>query len=194
MEIIAVRHAIAEGNPQHVFLGRTDTPLTACGVELARKRQKELPRVALAYHSPMLRARETARLLWPEAEMHEVAGLREMDFGLFDGRAHGELMEDETYRAWLAQGAWEGYPGGETFAAAEARCEEAFQFIVRDAHGRGLSRVGAVMHGGSLMLVMKRHTKAKFDFTDFPIKNCEGFLLEADYREGQARVLRWERI
>ncbi len=194
MEIVLIRHSIAEGNLRRVFLGRTDDPLAACGVELARKRRNELPMVERVYHSPMLRALCTARLIWPDAPKSAVQGLREMDFGLFDGRTNDELMEDETYRAWLAQGEWAGYPKGESFAEADARCAAAFRFLVRDAGERGLTRVGAVVHGGTLMHLMRRYTEAEVNFTDLLVKNCEGFLLEAHYAKKEVAVSRWERI
>lgn len=194
MEIIVIRHSTAAGNLRHAFLGRTDDPLAPCGVELACRRRNELPRVERVYHSPMLRARCTARLVWPEALTSEVSGLREMDFGDFDGRAHAELKEDPSYRAWLAQGAWEGYPGGETFADAKRRCDAAFRFIARDAGERNLSRVGAVVHGGTLMHIMELYTSERLNYTDQLVKNCEGFLLEAAYDRGRVTVSRWERI
>lgn len=194
MEIAVIRHSIAEGNLRRAFLGCTDDPLAACGVELACQRRGELPKVERVYHSPMLRAVSTARLVWPDVPRCAVPGLREMDFGIFDGRAHDELMEDETYRTWLAQSEWEGYPGGESFAEADARCTAAFRFLVRDAGERGLSRVGAVVHGGTLMLLMRRYTGVEVNFTDLLVKNCEGFLLEAHYDQNEVAVSRWERI
>lgn len=194
MEIAVIRHATAKGNLRHVFLGRTDDPLAPCGVELACRRREELPPVARVYASPMLRARCTARLVWPNAELHVVPGLREMDFGIFDGRAHEELMEDPVYREWLAQGEWEGYPGGETFAKARARVDAAFRFLARDATERGLSRAGAVVHGGTLMLITELYTDIRLNYTDLLVKNCEGFLMQVRYEKGNATVSRCERI
>lgn len=194
MEIVVIRHSIAEGNLRHVFLGRTDDPLALCGVELACKRRAELPRVERVYHSPMLRARCTARLVWPEAMKTEVAGLREMDFGLFDGRTNDELTEDPVYRAWLAQDEWEGYPGGESFEQAKKRCDDAFRFVARDATERGLSRISAVMHGGAVMSIMGLYTDVKLNYTDLLVKNCEGFLLETTYHKGKVVVAGWKRI
>ena len=38
MEIILVRHSIAQGNPERRFLGVTDTPLLPEGIALAERR------------------------------------------------------------------------------------------------------------------------------------------------------------
>ncbi len=194
MELVVIRHATAVGNLKRVFLGRRDDPLAPCGEALACSRRNELPRVERVYHSPMLRARRTAALVWPDTLAMAVEGLREMDFGIFDGRTNEELEQDETYRAWLAQGEWEGYPGGETFADAKARVDAAFRFVVRDATERGLSRAGVVVHGGTLIAITDLYTHVCVNYTDKLVKNCEGFLMDAQYRRGKVTVTRCERI
>ena len=65
MEIILVRHSIAQGNPERRFLGVTDTPLLPEGIALAERRAAAMPPVEHVYVSPLRRARETAALLWP---------------------------------------------------------------------------------------------------------------------------------
>ncbi|HWQ59472.1 MAG TPA: hypothetical protein VN540_10665, partial [Clostridia bacterium] len=82
----------------------------------------------------------------------------------------------------------------ETFADAKARCDAAFRFLVRDATERGHARVGAVMHGGSIMQMMEIYAGVRLNFTDLLVKNCEGFLMEARYEEGKVLVSRCERI
>ena len=43
MEIILVRHSIAQGNPERRFLGVTDTPLLPEGIALAERRAAAMP-------------------------------------------------------------------------------------------------------------------------------------------------------
>ena len=49
----------------------------------------------------MTRARQTAHILFPQAEQIVVPGLREMDFGTFEGRNYIEMENDPDYRAWV---------------------------------------------------------------------------------------------
>ena len=123
MEIILVRHSIAQGNPERRFLGVTDTPLLPEGIALAKRRAAVMPPVEHVYVSPLRRACETAALLWPCIPETIVPGLREMDFGAFENRTHAELVaaNDRAYLEWLAQERWDGYPGGETFSAMRMR-------------------------------------------------------------------------
>ena len=51
--------------------------------------------------SGMARTDQTARILFPNAELMACPGLREMDFGDFEGRSAAELKEDARYRAWV---------------------------------------------------------------------------------------------
>lgn len=189
-----IRHSIAEGNLRREFLGRKDDPLAPCGVELALARKLVLPEVERVYTSPMLRARTTADIVWPHAQKSELPGLREMDFGIFDGRTDSELQQDKAYTDWLALGEWEGYPGGETFEDARKRCTAAFLTMTRDASERGLERIGSVMHGGSIMMIMERFTDIRLNYTDKLVKNCEGFMLQAQWEKGGISLARCVKI
>lgn len=184
MELILVRHSIAEGNTRHVFLGRTDTPLTEEGVALAKERSKQMPPVEQVYHSPMLRTTQTAALLWPGAPMQAIDGLREMDFGLFDGFTHEELMHNPVYVGWLAQSQWDGFPSGDTFAGMNRRVEEAVRFLLADGQARGVSRAGCVAHGGTIMAFAQLYSQIQLNLTDKLVKNCGGFRMDIRLENG----------
>ena len=69
----------------------------------------------------MLRTEQTLRLIYGEAP-HEIwPELREISFGIFEGKSYDELKGLAEYEAWLA-GDWFGNvpPGGESFAQAQA--------------------------------------------------------------------------
>lgn len=182
MEVILVRHSIAEGNPERRFLGVTDVPLLPEGVALAKKRAAAMPPVEHVYTSPLRRARETAALLWPGVPETAIPGLREMDFGILENRTHAELVaaNDRTYLEWLVQEQWEGYPGGETFAEMRARVSAAFEEAVSDAGRRGCMRVGMVAHGGTILLLLEHYTDMRVDFGANRTENCGGFRMEVE--------------
>ena len=182
MEIILVRHSIAQGNPERRFLGVTDTPLLPEGIALAKRRAAVMPPVEHVYVSPLRRACETAALLWPCIPETIVPGLREMDFGAFENRTHAELVaaNDRAYLEWLAQERWDGYPGGETFSAMRMRVVAAFEDSLLDADRRGCRRVGLVAHGGTILFLLERYTDVRTDFGANRTENCGGFRLEVE--------------
>lgn len=134
MSLIVIKHAQTAGNLRGWYLGRTDEPLCLQGREAAHMASVEVAAAGLAgaitrvYVSPLERARETARILFPEAEQVVVPGLTEIDFGDFDGKGYDDLAHDPAYQQWLASDREVAAPGGEAALTS------------RNAHPRRSSR------------------------------------------------------
>ena len=99
-----LRHAVTAWNEEGRLQGMTDTPLSAAGEAAARGWRLPAPadrwkRVC----SPLLRARRTAELVQPAAAVAVDSRLREMSFGIWEGRTVADLRAE----------------GGESFAKAE---------------------------------------------------------------------------
>ena len=58
------------------------------------------------------RTRQTAEVLFPDAKLVVADGLKEMDFGVFEGRNYREMEHDPQYRAWVETGCEGRCPGG----------------------------------------------------------------------------------
>lgn len=100
-----LRHAPTEWNAAGRLQGLTDTCLSPEGEAAARRWR--LPAPAHGWKrmsSPLQRARRTAELLHPSAAVTVDSALREMSFGVWEGRTLAELRA----------------AGGAAFAAAEA--------------------------------------------------------------------------
>lgn len=95
-QIHLIRHGLTDGNTQGRYIGRTDLPLSGEGIrELKNLAEKyEYPRAELYYTSPMLRCIQTMNLLYPGTDCFEVPGLREVDFGKWEGKTAQELSDD----------------------------------------------------------------------------------------------------
>ena len=99
-----LRHAVTAWNEEGRLQGMTDTTLSAAGEAAARGWRLPAPvdrwkRMC----SPLLRARRTAELVQPAAAVAVDSRLREMSFGIWEGRTVADLRAQ----------------GGESFAAAE---------------------------------------------------------------------------
>ena len=179
MELILIRHAATRGNLERRFIGTTDLPILPEGEAMARSAAQRLPAVDHVYHSPLLRCVQTARLLWPGAELTAVDGLRETDFGPFEGKNHEELRGDPLYQQWLAEPA--SVPAAESAAATAQRVSLALRFLVEDAQARGFSRAGVVSHGGALMALMARFGRPERPgLYDWACPNCGGWRAEVE--------------
>ena len=83
MLIYLLRHGLTEYNAQKRYQGQRDIPLSPEG--LAQLRRADIdPKVV--YISTLQRTRQTAEVLFPDAELVPVDGLKEMCFGSFEGR------------------------------------------------------------------------------------------------------------
>jgi probable phosphoglycerate mutase len=94
-EIWLVRHGATAWTETRRHTGRTDVPLTDEGMRQAAALYKPLDRQAFtaAFTSPLVRARETARIAgFADAEVLD--DLREWDYGVYEGRTTAEIREE----------------------------------------------------------------------------------------------------
>jgi len=86
-----IRHGETTANADDIIAGVTDVPLTTRGRQQARdlsRRRWDSP-IAL-FASPMSRAQDTCRLAFQGREFTLHEGLRERDWGVFEGRPLSE--------------------------------------------------------------------------------------------------------
>ncbi|WP_417278674.1 histidine phosphatase family protein [Celeribacter sp.] len=92
-----IRHGETTANADEIIAGRTDVSLTERGREQARDLSKRMwPEHIVLYASPMSRARETCELAFPDLPYALHDGLRERDWGLFEGRPLSEQPDREA--------------------------------------------------------------------------------------------------
>ena len=175
------RHGYTRYNLEKRYQGRSDLPLTeeekeriqpfrfqddilipaesvTAGPAVSAGSEKTLSSVCdneqAVYVSPALRARQTARLLFPGAKQIIVEQFQEMDFGIFEGRSADEMKDDAQYRSWVNSMCEAPVPGGESRAQFTERVAERFEIIAREALENRHQRLIIVAHGGVQMAVM----------------------------------------
>ncbi len=97
MQIYLLRHGQTAWNAARRYQGNQDIPLSAEGRAALRRADFSPARV---YVSPLMRARQTAAVLFPQAEQIVVPDLREMNFGSYEGRPYINIEEDAEFLAW----------------------------------------------------------------------------------------------
>lgn len=180
-----IRHGETPGNAARRYVGAIDEPLSAHGREQARA-AGVFPQVGLVYVSPMLRARQTAGIMFPNARQVEVPGVQEMDFGAFGGRTADEMAGDAAYRAWVAGGCAGRCPGGESRDEFVARVCAAMEAFCRGLRARGEGRAVLVAHGGTLMASLSRLADERRGYYDWLVGNCAGYRMEVAFPDGPA--------
>lgn len=177
MRIYLLRHGETAYNRQKRYQGTRDVPLSDAGRAALRPSGIEVPAV---FTSPLSRAAESARIVFPGARAIVVDDLREMSFGSFEGRTYREMERDPDYLAWVA-GRCEGRcPDGESREEFIERTCRAFAGLVEAALGRGDEVLAIMAHGGTQMAVMPRFADPASDYYDWCAPNGGGYVLEAD--------------
>lgn len=158
---LLIRHAATQGNLQRRYIGkRTDEPLCEEGRRTACEKRTlyaEFGKIDALFCSPMLRAKETAAILFPELNAAPVPGLEEIDFGKFEGKNYQELNGDPDYQRWLDSGGTLPFPEGESRERFVSRTFKAFTNALRERKITG--RAAFVVHGGTVMAILARLTK-----------------------------------
>ena len=183
IQVVIMRHGTTEANERREYAGSTDTRLTERGREQAVQ-AGVCPQVPEVFVSPLSRARDTAALCFPEARQVVDDGLREMDFGVFEGRSAADMEDDEQYKAWVDSYCVDRCPGGEQRSDLTARVGDSVERIVRVALQRGERRVVIVGHGGTVMAAMTRFCPNERDYFEWQVGNCGGFRSTARFHDG----------
>lgn len=153
-----LRHAPTEWNDTGRLQGLTDTPLSRAGEALAR--QWRLPAPAASWRrmsSPLQRARRTAELLRPATPVQIDHALREMSFGIWEGRTLKELRAEGGERFALAEAAGLDFqpPGGEsprtTMARLSAWTATLCEPVVAVSHKAAIRALLALATGWDMM-------------------------------------------
>ncbi|MFE1750137.1 bifunctional RNase H/acid phosphatase [Streptomyces anandii] len=143
--LVLLRHGETPLTPQKRFSGSggSDPALSDIGREQAERVAAALARrgtVQAIVSSPLARTRETAGIVAARLGLDVTVedGLRETDFGAWEGLTFGEVREryPDDLNAWLASPEAEPTGGGESFAATATRIAATRDRLVAAHKGR----------------------------------------------------------
>lgn len=163
--ISIIRHGLTYANENGIYIGSTDLSLSDKGcAELAAKMDEfDYPKVHRVYSSPLKRCTETAEILFPDRELVISEGMRELNFGEFEGKSVDELVNREDYKAWLGGGRDARPPKGESLEEMTARIYASFHNIIIDMMNNGLTHCALITHGGIISNLLTGFGLPKYD-------------------------------
>lgn len=171
-----IRHGMTDGNIKGQYIGRTELPVTPEGVaELIKlKENLQYPEVQKIYSSPMLRCRQTAKIIYPEREILIVPDLIEYNFGEFEGKTANELELLPEYIEWTS-GKRPSPPGGEDNTEFTKRICVAINTIVRDMMDNDITDAAVFMHGGTIMTFLAAAALPRQSLLQWTTDNGRGY-------------------
>lgn len=182
MKILFIRHLKTMSNLERRYVGTLDESLFE---PENQPLPKGLPHVEKLYVSPMKRCIETANILYPGVDYCSEPGLKEMNFGIFEGKTYEDLMDDNRYIDFI--NGKDQVPEGDSISEFKGRCVAAFEKLVKEAASEN-ETIGIICHGGVIMAIMEAYDIGNKGFYDYQVKNGGGFLTSYHEVEGRGRL------
>lgn len=178
IQIYLIRHGKTAANLEHRYLGTTDEELCETGKRELEEKRQDMPPVDLLFSSPMVRCRQTCEILFPSMAYDIVEEYGEMNFGDFERKNYEELKENADYQRWIDSNGTLVFPNGESREQFVKRQMTAFEKMCdtikeKQKVGKEITRVAAVVHGGSIMAVLSALSGG--EYFDFQCKNGQGY-------------------
>nr|WP_295972844.1 histidine phosphatase family protein [uncultured Bacillus sp.] len=187
------RHGVTEENKRHAYIGWTDAPLCEDAIKGLAKHRFETNGYQWLLASDLQRCVQTAEILFPGRNIHQMPEFREMNFGSWEGKVYEELSGDPAYKEWLESWLETEIPGGESAVRFNARVQSGWEkvngFIVQSR----VATTAIVTHGGVIRYLLSQYGDKERHFWDWKIPHGSGFELiwndwEA-FRRGERCIL-----
>lgn len=151
-QLTLIRHGVTDWNESGRFQGHSDTALSAKGEAQARALAAHFGAsragVDLVYSSPLARAAQTARLVFPERDIIYDERLKELNFGVFEGKTQAENETHEAWAEWYQNPFERRAPGGESYQGLMERAAAWLAALPREANSV------AFLHSGTIRMLI----------------------------------------
>ena len=179
-KIHLIRHGMTNESQEGKYIGHTDVPLSEAGIAQLEDMKAEYiyPVADVVFSSPLSRCTDTARIIYPEAQIVTIDELIEYNFGEFEGRTAEELHEkEELFDDWLRGDRDVEPPFGESNADFAKRVCTAFAAIAEGVMKSGTEDTAIVTHGGVIMTIMAAFALPEASMHEWLTPNGCGYTL-----------------
>lgn len=169
-KLILIRHGSTNWNVKQRYCGFVDIALNNKGRAQARRLHRRLKNetVHKVYSSDRKRAIQTAGIAFKGYDIEEIADLREMHFGIFEGLTYKQIMKKfpDTYKKWISNPFKIVIPRGESLDILKKRVVTAFRRIILRHPNQ---TVAVVCHGGTISAFINHLLKSKDFWKHIPL-------------------------
>ncbi|TBU88856.1 histidine phosphatase family protein [Stutzerimonas kirkiae] len=173
MRLLVIRHGQTAYNLEQRYLGALDPPLNATGIRQAEALRDSLPGdIDILISSPLLRARQSARILAQGRPVEIEEAFRERHVGVFEGLTSAEAQArfPEAWQRNITR-QWQAAPeGGETIAAVFERVGQGLERLLRRDPQ---ATVALVAHGFVAKVIRAIALGDRRDLFDWQLDNAQ---------------------
>ena len=174
--IYFIRHGQTKYNVEGRFVGSTDLPLSEDGRKQIFNKwdgmQAHIDR-DIIFTSPMKRCVETTGIIFPYDSFEVLKNMREMNFGMFEGKTHDELEYLEEYRHFM-------------------RVLKAFFEMIAYMDKKDANNAVLVCHGGVIMSLFSMLCNESDDIYYYHVDNGSGY--KAHYNQYTKELIIIEKL
>ena len=154
-KLIIIRHGITDWSLAKRYCGWNDVEINNIGKEQALKLGERIAgeKIDAVYTSSAKRAHEFAEIAFKGLPITVMAGLKEMDFGIFEGLTYGEIMQKypDIYSKWVDNPCSVDIPEGESMKDFKKRIGASFKEIIRQNKNK---QAAVVTHAGVIKVII----------------------------------------
>ena len=176
--IYFIRHGQTKYNVEGRFVGSTDLPLSEDGRKQIFNKwdgmQAHIDR-DIIFTSPMKRCVETTGIIFPYDSFEVLKNMREMNFGMFEGKTHDELEYLEEYRHFRESKGKAKIPQGESGIEFSMRVLKAFFEMIAYMDKKDANNAVLVCHGGVIMSLFSMLCNESDDIYYYHVDNGSGY-------------------
>jgi broad specificity phosphatase PhoE len=147
LQLTLIRHGLTDWNTSRRFQGHSDVPLSAEGrrqAEELAQRLKKARSIDAVYCSPLARAAETAKIAFPKRDVLFDDRLKEINFGLFEGKTVDENLAHPEWPGWFEDPFGRPTPGGESYRDLRERVVAWYKELPSEGHFAAMTHSGVV--------------------------------------------------
>jgi broad specificity phosphatase PhoE len=153
--LLLIRHGETDYNLNRRYCGFSNPSLNIFGISQAENLTRELKDfgVTAVYSSDLLRATQTAEILFPKHQIKTIPDFREYNFGVFEGLTYDEIIKNhpKLYRDWINNHSSVMLPGGEGFEEFKKRVCSALSSTISLNKDK---TIALVTHSGPIRLIL----------------------------------------
>lgn len=168
--VYLIRHGESIHNEEDKLSGITDVPLSERGRRQCEKLRLFFAnkQVDLVYSSPLSRAVESAKIIFPGKEILIAPELIEIDYGRYEGVSRDE--NDHILQQWNTSPAEVQFPGGKKVREHAEQVYLGFIKIIRDS---GARQIACISHRTTMRLIVAQVLGLDLNlFRQLPCSNC----------------------
>lgn len=178
--LILIRHGETEYNRKKRYSGSTDIAINSVGIRQSKAVVDKLKRehIDVIYSSNKLRAKQSAKIMFPGKRIILSSKLAEIDFGVFEGLTRDQMISlyPKVFASWIKHPYKARIPKAETLLQLCKRISAEINKIVRNSNGKNI----AIVFHGAAISVFINYILHKRDFWKFLPSSASLSIVEYD--------------